>query len=385
VRHKPIRPLKPPTRQPPTRLHGRRPTQVHDSSYKRLFSNSRLVEDLLRGFVHEDWIKELDFTSLEKVNATFVADDFRERRDDLVWKVRWGQDTVLFVYLLLEFQADVDKFMAVRVLTYLGLLYQDLIKSKQLAPDDKLPPVLPIVLYRGRDQRWNAPQEIHDLLGTRPAALEKYTPKLHYLLLDEGSYSESQLTSLPLSNLVTAMFQLENSRTIEDFQRVITTLVEWLTDPSQQQLNRDFTDWLTKVLLAQRLPGVEFKEITNLEELKTMLAERIDNWQEQWKATGIAKGRAEGLMKGRAEGRTEGLMKGRAEGRAVGLSEGRAEGRIEVLRRLLEEKFGPLTTNLQDALYQLEEQAVFECVKRTLTAKSVQEVLGQTPPLMKSV
>ncbi|MEA3240461.1 MAG: hypothetical protein U9P37_02620 [Pseudomonadota bacterium] len=36
--------------------------------------------------------------------------------------------------------------MAVRIMTYVGLLYQYLIESKQLAAKGKLPPVLPIVL-----------------------------------------------------------------------------------------------------------------------------------------------------------------------------------------------------------------------------------------------
>jgi hypothetical protein len=39
----------------------------HDHSYKLLFSNPEMVEDLLRGFVHEDWVEEVDFASLERV------------------------------------------------------------------------------------------------------------------------------------------------------------------------------------------------------------------------------------------------------------------------------------------------------------------------------
>jgi len=37
----------------------------HDASYKLLFSHARMVEDLLRGFIHEPWVHELDFTTLE--------------------------------------------------------------------------------------------------------------------------------------------------------------------------------------------------------------------------------------------------------------------------------------------------------------------------------
>ncbi|QWF72539.1 Rpn family recombination-promoting nuclease/putative transposase [Methylomonas paludis] len=38
----------------------------------------------------------------------------------------------MYVYLLLEFQSSIDHFMAVRILGYLALLYQDLIRSEKL-------------------------------------------------------------------------------------------------------------------------------------------------------------------------------------------------------------------------------------------------------------
>ncbi|MEX1058175.1 MAG: Rpn family recombination-promoting nuclease/putative transposase [Natronospirillum sp.] len=64
-------------------------------------------------------------------------------------RVRWG-DQWLYVYLLLEFQSTVDPYMAVRIMTYLGLLYQYLVRQGELTPAGKLPPVLPVVLYNGQ-------------------------------------------------------------------------------------------------------------------------------------------------------------------------------------------------------------------------------------------
>lgn len=62
----------------------------HDASYKLLFSHARMVEDLLRGFVHEAWVREVDFTSLEWVSGSYVSEDLRDREDDMIWRVRWG-------------------------------------------------------------------------------------------------------------------------------------------------------------------------------------------------------------------------------------------------------------------------------------------------------
>ena len=146
----------------------------HDQSYKLLFSHPEMVADLLRGFVREDWGQHLDFESLEKVVGTYVADDLRGREDDVIWRVRWGQDW-LYVYLLIEFQSTVDRYMAVRILVYVGLLYQDLVRSGNLAAEGRLPPVLPIVLYNG-SRRWDAPVDVTDLVVPMPGGLEAYRP-----------------------------------------------------------------------------------------------------------------------------------------------------------------------------------------------------------------
>jgi len=37
----------------------------HDGIYKQLFSHPQMVEALLRGFVHEDWVEHLDLATLE--------------------------------------------------------------------------------------------------------------------------------------------------------------------------------------------------------------------------------------------------------------------------------------------------------------------------------
>lgn len=68
----------------------------HDQSYKLLFSHPEMVADLLRGFVKEDWVAALDFSTLEKVNGSYISDDLREREDDIIWRVRGGKSGFMF-------------------------------------------------------------------------------------------------------------------------------------------------------------------------------------------------------------------------------------------------------------------------------------------------
>ena len=70
----------------------------HDCGYKRLFSHPEMIRDLLCGFVPADWIAELDFTTLEKYPTEFIDDRLRNRRSDVIWRVRRGFEW-LYLYL----------------------------------------------------------------------------------------------------------------------------------------------------------------------------------------------------------------------------------------------------------------------------------------------
>ena len=117
-----LRATRNPNSPPPAADHD------HDHGYKLLFGHAEMVRDLLVGFVDEPWVKELRFDTLQRVSASYVSDDLRDREGDLVWRVRF-QDRWLYLYLLVEFQSKVDRTMAVRMMGYVSLLYQDLIRQ----------------------------------------------------------------------------------------------------------------------------------------------------------------------------------------------------------------------------------------------------------------
>jgi predicted transposase YdaD len=318
----------------------------HDQSYKRLFSHPSMVEDLLRGFVQEDWIKQLDFATLEVFKDSFVADDLIERHDDIIWRVRWKSGKWLYVYLLLEFQSSIDNFMAVRIMVYIGLLYQYLIDTEELTAKDKLPPVLPLVIYNG-GQRWKAAQDISELVAQVPGGLEKYRPHLRYFLIDEGKYEN--LDTLPLQNLVTAIIRLENTRTLENEQavaeaigNVLNVLMDLLKGSEFVQLRRDIVTWLLRVLLPKNVPNVEIPEVVELQEMKTMLYERMQNWYRTAEANGEARGET--------------------------------RGKAEILVHMLEKKFGVLPASLRTRIDHLDSEALLKCSEQFLTAKTVQDV-----------
>lgn len=171
-----------------------------------------MVEELLQGFVQGDWIERLDFSTLERVPNSFVAVDLRERHSDLIWRLRLAgeEDRWVYLYLLLEFQSTSDPFMAVRLLTYVGLLLEEIIHREELKPGDRLPAVFPLVLHNGK-RSWRAPLSLENLFAPVPGELKRFLPRLTYCLLDERRL---ELDRPELArNRTAALFRIETSAT----------------------------------------------------------------------------------------------------------------------------------------------------------------------------
>lgn len=338
----------------------------HDPAYKQFFGDPRMVESLVRDFVDEDFVRGLDFATLERCSGSYVADDVRERHDDVVWRVRLrGNGSWCYLYLLLEFQSTPDPWMAVRILAYTALLWQDLIRGGQVREGDALPPVLPMVVYNGR-RSWTAACDVAELLGPVPGGLARFQPRQRYFLLDESRVPESRLRR---GGLAAQLVRLERARSPEDVAGVVRELIATLRGPDYLPLRRALSVWIGRVLLRRAGITQTLPEFQDLQEVEAMLEENMADWWEQTRlrahAQGLAEGRAEGLETGRAEGleagRAEGLETGRAEGRAEGLETGRAEGASALrltVRDLLTDRFGTLpeaTTEAMDAVTELDD------------------------------
>ncbi|MBF0429404.1 MAG: Rpn family recombination-promoting nuclease/putative transposase [Magnetococcales bacterium] len=245
--------------------------------------------------------------------------------------------------MLLEFQSSIDDFMPLRVGDYMFSLYQDLRRAKQL-PDKKLPPILPVVVYTGK-QRWDVPLNVNEMIVPVPG-LDVYQVRMRYLILDVVSMAESELESL--RNLAAVLFRLEKSRSVETVRELVRTLQEWLKAPEQISLRRAFAIWLRRVLLPKRLPKADIPEMTDLYEVDTMLAESVQEWVKPWMD----------------------------QGRQDGIQIGEQIGEAKLLTRQLQRRFGELPTWASEKLAKAESPSLEEWGFRILDAQSLDAVFA---------
>ncbi len=322
---------------------------MYDKCYKSLFSNPEMVKDLLIGFLNADWVCELNFDTLERVNTMYISDKLHERESDIVWKIKWrGND--LYILILIEFQSTIDSFMAVRMLAYIALLYQDIIKQDVVVRNEKkLPPVLPLVLYNG-EQPWNAPASFEELMADNlPKLLKKYQPCFRYWILDEGRCIMPE--EIEENNVVVPLIALEQSSQPQDMLGIVKRLVRRLKGPEFDSLRRSYTIYLNRSLQAKKiLSSIEYQD---LNEVDYMLSARIDAWQKQFEEEGRAKGFAEGLAKGEME------------------------GELAVIEHMLEKRFGSALSIEQIIFLQnRSSEELLEISGRLLEANSIEEIFS---------
>ena len=237
--------------------------------------------------------------SLAPLPASYVSHDLRQRHGDLVWRVRFKDDRWLYVVLLLEFQSAVDRSMAVRLLAYTALLYQKLIAEGVLRERSALPPVLPVVIYNGR-RPWTAPVDVAELIASgRGASLARYQPSQRYFLLDEGRVGGADL---PSGNLVSALIALETNRDRLRAPQLLGALIDLLRKQDDEELTAAFTEWAAQVLLPRRFRGSVSGPLPRLEEVRTMLAETVQEWTAEWVEQGREQGREQGIQQGVQQG-----------------------------------------------------------------------------------
>lgn len=156
----------------------------YDAIYKAFFSEKRLVKSFLLDFVRLPFVEGFDLESLELFPANYATPAFKQYENDLVRSVDM-KGNACFIFIMLEFQSQPEKWMAARITNYTSLLLNSLITRSptDITLDNGLPPILPIVVYNGYP-RWKAARNVSKLFMPMPRALKNYQPAQKYFLLD---------------------------------------------------------------------------------------------------------------------------------------------------------------------------------------------------------
>ncbi len=259
---------------------------IDDKGYKKLFSNLEIFRQLITSFVHEPWVKDLDFSKCELLKDSFVSKQYKSTFSDLIYKVKLrGRD--LYVVVLLEFKATPERFVALQILGYIVDFYRHLIDSQKRLK--KLPPVFPIMLYNG-ERRWTMPVNLSALIDGNDL-LGKHALHFEYFSIIENAFTEEVL--LKIGNIVSTLFLAEAHYDIDVLARELLRLFDKSRDKKAVSL---LLNWFKQMTLHGKFDETAYykleKTYHNPKEVN-MLITAIKREKKQLYNRGLKKGKME--------------------------------------------------------------------------------------------
>ena len=317
----------------------------HDWLFKSTFSEPEHAASVFKRVLPKRLVELIDWSTLEL--ETVESSSAELGRCDLRYRVAIsGIESKLIV--LFEHQSSSDNHMGFRLLRYIVAIWSDAYRAE---PTRKLPPIIPVVLHHS-ESGWTGPIDILEELDLTPEIKEllaPHLPRFRFLLDDLSHRSDEQFrkqehTSLALATLL-AFTRLRGASEVASFKGLLEeALREVARSPNGQEA-------LNQVLRY----AVQASEI-DLKELKPYVAKTFSRTA------------AEDVMTTAERLRQEGLQEG--------LQKGLQEGRIELTRKLLALKFGPLPSNVIQRLESASEEELDRIAERVLSASCLDEVLG---------
>jgi predicted transposase YdaD len=328
----------------------------HDRYFRESFGRLEVARDFLRHHLPEPILAELDLATLEISKDTYVAEDLSADCSDLVYRLayRGGE---LRVYLLFEHKSWPEHWTSLQLLRYVVASGEEY--RKQHPKARRLPPVYPLVLYHGQ-RKWRVPTSFHGLVEPLPDALAPYVPQFRYALHDISARTDAEIKGEVLTRLVQLamrhIFSKEPDRRLREFLVLIREIRDL-----------DLATEILHVLLRYYVQGNPRMDETKV---RGVLADTPDgdSAMQTFLDRYMEQAHQQGLALGNKEGRQEGWREGQREGRR--------EGEAAVLLRLIERKFGPPSESVRERIVQADAETLLEWSERTLTADSLEAVLG---------
>ena len=275
-----------------------------DLIFKELFKVKAAVTDLLVHIIGKDWANYIDYDTLELQPTELIHKRFKKRITDLVYKVKI-KDELFYIIIIIEFQAAIDHFMALRINTYTSLLLEQLVKIDKIKPGEKLPLMLPIVFYNGV-KRWTAPitlkEHFHDV-PDKFQDFKKYIPNIEYLLIDLSQLDATELLKNDKS-FISLMAAIETTKDIDKNYEIYAKVVQLIQN--SEHILSILRDWF-RMILSYKGREVSLDELKNEESF--MIKHKPVNVVEEYKQAGRQEGRQEGEKLGFERGKHETFLK----------------------------------------------------------------------------
>ena len=272
----------------------RKSPPAHDALVKKALENPVTAQEFLDEYLPDKFKAYIDLSSLTIEKESYVEDSLKKRLSDIVYKVNTKDNRQAFIYCLCEHQSTSDYRIAFRLWHYSLLLLERHNKGK-----DKLPIILPLVIYNGKG-KYTAPRNLWDLFDNPLLAREIMTGD--YNLIDLYSMRDDEINyEKHLSFLLYVLKHIHDRDLINMLQEAMNKCYKAiLIDKGKDYIHTKLILWYTD----SKVPIEKARELEQLitdnlprEDTENIMKTIADAYIQQGEAKGIEKGIEKGMAK----------------------------------------------------------------------------------------
>ncbi|MBU3172467.1 Rpn family recombination-promoting nuclease/putative transposase [Clostridium estertheticum] len=271
---------------------------IHDKSYKDLFSTNDAFLSFVNTFIQGDWVDKLEKDKLILVDKSYILSDYEELESDIVYNATIGEDNIIF-YVLLELQSSVDHSMPIRLLMYMVELWREILRNSEKKEikrkSYRLPAIVPIVLYNGT-KKWTCARNFKDIINESLLFGDNILD-FKYILVDINRYSKEYLYEF--KNIAAAIFLLDQDiNAMEFLERLKNIVISFNKLTSEERLL--LKGWIKNTTNSNEIYNMNelvdniFNE--NKKEEVEIMVSNASNIFGKLKSDGIKEGKAELLI-----------------------------------------------------------------------------------------
>ena len=287
---------------------------IHDSFFKEVFSHLKYALDLFRFIFIKSEFELFDWNTLKSSATSFIDKKGREKRTDLQFSVQMknAEERVTLLFLV-EHKSYQDSKALLQMLGYQTGIYEHIADDTNgfKSAHQGLPPVLPILVYQGKDKKWRAPLEFQDYLKWTSELKEQFgqnvisfRPRmLNIQALDLKTKAKgltSHLALYILQNIwrldrakVEEFFVLSQDMSLEDRKFLVSKVVAYI-----QEYDPNFSWDVLQEIEEETIPEKEGRVMSLFQYTVDKACKKSHN--EGWQ-----KGQLDGIEKGIEKGRQE--------------------------------------------------------------------------------
>ena len=330
-------------------------TIPHEGLFLRIFRDPANTRFFLEKNLCGDIRRHVDLDSLHLESTSYVDEDLKNHFSDLVFSVliKGHEFPAARVYLLFEHKSSPDAMVGMQILRYMALQWKELFDQNKLI-NGKLPPILPIVVYQGREDWWHARTSFPDMVDIPSDAFMPYIPDFAFAFFNIRGMDEETVRENIILRFYVEIVKYQNDPRIKEIpSRLTRGLTEILDSNTAVEYIRVFFKYLTKA--SEHLHSEDYRKALSI--LPEGGEDIMETLADQW------------------------IKEGESRGVIIGAQQGKIEATQNLIIENLAERFdvvGPTLTGKIKAIDSLDTlQALFRQTHRVQSIEEFKVLLGK--------